>query len=248
MKTRSALLLMTAACQGASWQAGFVADVDLREELRTDDGCTLTWSGAALSLTEAWLEAADGAPTAPASAWSGDLLGATEAVGVTTATRAGRFAAAALGFGPPTAQTSSLPDEVLQALIEADAALWLEGELTCDPDPQRAIVLHWPLPGPLAQRCSLPWLEVGGEATLLLSWTLSAAPLFEDDGTTRALPLWRADHDADGELTLAELDEVPAPALGYLPGDHDGEATLGALIASRSRHTLTLPEGTCTAR
>lgn len=243
------LPLLLAACQSATWQASFEPDEAARLGQATDDGCTLRWTRAALSIREAYLEQADGTPTAAhPTPWAGDVLSSTDGAGVSTETRAGRFAAVVILPGPPDDLTqSTLPDDVLTAMSERDAALWLEGTLSCD-DLTTEAVLRWALPGPAAQRCGTPRLEVGGEAVLQLPWTLSLTPLFDAAGTTRARPLLRADLNDDGEITLEELSALDPAPLGYLPDEHTGPATLADLLRTRSRHTLTLPDGTCAAR
>jgi hypothetical protein len=150
--------------------------------------------------------------------------------------------------GPVSMGTVSvLADHYSRVLVEVDS-VQVEGTLACGGTDKH---FRWAFDEPTVYDCAPEDLTIpaGGEDHTEL--TVHGDHLFYDglentDAAVRGQPLLQADTDEDGEITLAELEAVSIPALGYDVGQYSDVLDLRAFVSHLSRTLVHVDgEGEC---
>jgi hypothetical protein len=203
------------------------------------DGCTVAYEELAVVMTGRRL--VDG---------NGDTAGELAAVEVYDLTVPGPVSMGAVPV-PADHYTSVVvtiapSDEAVAATASADqvaelaaagASVLADGTLTCG---SASGHFRWTFTESTTYGCEPLDLTIpaGGEDTTQI--TIHGDHLFYDglenpDAAVRGQAILDADADADGEITLAELDAVSIPALGYEVGQYSDVVTLREFVSHLTR-------------
>jgi hypothetical protein len=142
---------------------------------------------------------------------------------------------------------SVLADHYSRIAVEVDA-VEVEGTLSCAGEDK---VFRWAFDEHTVYDCEPADLTIptGGEDRTEL--TVHGDHLFYDglasaDAAVRGEPLLEADADGDGEITLAELEAVSVPALGYGVGPYSDVLDLRSFVSHLARTLVHVDgEGEC---
>jgi hypothetical protein len=214
-------LLLLAACAGeGTWTVETWGEEYIEQGIPADvfaDGCSVVYDEFVVSMAS--VELADG---------GGAVVGAFE--------DATSFDVVAPGPTPmgeiavPADHYSSVRVEVAPV---AAASVRVDGTLTCPTGSSR---FRWTFAESTTYHCEPADLTIpagGSDATQL---TIHGDHLFYDglenpDAAVRGTEILAADADADGEITLDELDAVSIPALGFEVGQFSEVLTLRQFVS-----------------
>lgn len=148
----------------------------------------------------------------------------------------------------PAAAAGSASDAQVQALATAGASVLAAGTLTCG---GASRTFRWTFAETTTYACVPDDLTIpsGGEDTSQL--TIHGDHLFYDgledpDAAVRGQAVFDADADADGVITLTELEAVSIPTLGYTVGEYSEVVTLRQFVSHLSRTVVHIDgEGEC---
>ena len=228
----AALTLLTACGEGTwvveTWGEEYIEDGIPAADF--EDGCSATFDHFVVSITEASLLDGDGEIISSAldSAVSVDVAAAgPHALGTTPAPR-GSYTSARFVVAPSTAVEGSGSELV------AGHAVAAAGTVTCD---GTSVTFDLTFDRATTYTCEPDGLSIpsGGEG--LTQLTIHGDHLFYDDLESpdalvrgQAFVDADADADSDGILTLAELQAVSIPELGYGVGRYSDATTLDLFV------------------
>lgn len=204
-----------------------------------DDGCSVVYDTFLVSMGHRAL--IDGSGTevgdlGPAQVF--DLVVPGPVPMGAVAVPADHYSSVSLVIAPdPDATAGSATDAQTAEIVAADASVLVDGELTCG---TRAVHFRWAFDASTTYDCEPTDLTIpagGADGTQI---TIHGDHLFYDglenaDAVVRGQAVVDADGDGDGEVTLAELDAVSIPALGYDVGEYSDVLTLRAFVSHLTR-------------
>jgi hypothetical protein len=210
--------LMLWGCGSGEWNVETRGEEYIEEEIPAEvfeDGCAVTYDTFLIDLTEASLLDGNGdsAGDVPTDVFEMTTPGPQD-VG-SASVDATHYSTARFRISPSNGSS-----------VEA------AGTLTC---PGSTVAFDWAFETDTTYFCEPEDLTIpaGGEATTQL--TIHGDHLFYDglenpDAVVRGVAIAEADADADGTVTLAELDAVNVAGLGYQVGQYSDVSTLGEFV------------------
>lgn len=220
MKTRNILLpsFLLTGCSTGDWVATTWGEAFIEDGIESGefvDSCSATFDAFEVELTSAQLLLADETVIAEATPARIDLVqpGPHELASVSVA--AGVYERVYYGIGPADG------DSVRTA-----------GSVTCG---DTTVTFDWSFDRDTTYQCLPLEIEVPADDSVTTELTIHGDHLFydsldEDGGDLRGQAIVDADADADGEVTMAELEAVDITGLDYPLGLYPEVTNLGDFI------------------
>lgn len=204
-----------------------------------DDGCSLVYDTFLVSMTTR--ELVDGSGTVvgdigPSQVYDMVVAGPTPMGAV--AVPADHYSSVVVEIAPdPDAEAGSATDAQVAELVDAGASVLVDGVLTCGASD---VHFRWTFDAATTYACEPPDLTIPAGGTDTTQITIHGDHLFYDglenaDAVVLGQPVVDADSDGDGEVTLAELNAVSIPALGYDVGEYSDVLTLRQFVSHLTR-------------
>ena len=213
------------------------------------DGCSVTFDRFLVSMTTRALIDGDGEIAGEISqgqVYDLVVAGPTEMGRV--AVPADHYSEVEIVVAPGASEAGSATDADVAELSAAGASVLTEGALSCGGEEKQFL---WTFGESTTYRCEPPDLTIpsGGEDQSQI--TIHGDHLFYDglenaDAAVRGSAIADADSDLDGAVSLAELEAVSIPSLGYSVGEYSDVIDLRAFISHLSRTLVHIDgEGEC---
>lgn len=241
---RAILGLVLAGCSAGegTWTVTTWGEEYIEEAVPAEvfaDGCAVTFDEFVVVMTERQLRDGNGAVAGElrdAEAYDLTVPGPEPMGAVPVA--ADHYSSVVVTIAPAAdAVPATASAEQVAELDAAGASVLVDGTLSCG---GTSGSFRWAFSESTTYGCEPLDLTIpaGGDDTTEI--TIHGDHLFYDglenpDAAVRGEAILAADADADGEITLAELDAVSIPALGYEVGQYSDVVTLRGFVSHLTR-------------